>query len=761
MKQKILLFVLTLGYLFYTYAIITNNNMLGDILSPILLLTISGIVLKGFVVQQKNMKWFGWFITLSIFSWFLCDFWWGIQTLFLHCNPEESFITVYGYFLTNLFLFLAFIYAGYQDLKKMNKVQAMLDTLIVSTCIAILLWLFVFEQTNDKVLHLLSDPISMLSLITDVIIFAWIIICKFSNRNIKPPSYHRLLVTGGLIYVISDFIYFYCYFYSDYEPNSWIDGFYMVAFTLFALSSYSKVKGKSVPVPKKEGKICCKLGVEIFILFVPFVVLIFKRSQIQYVIILVVALLIYYVLINFTQKSIFQGKLIELQQKNVIELERKVDERTKEIIKILNTDFVSGLYSRRYFEAKLSEALKIIDRNEKVAILYIDQNKSRAIKHLYGKEISENLLKKVADTFKQIVSDHNGLIASHGDDIFVVMIKSCDADIVAGRVADQILARCNELFFVDNHAIRVTFNIGISCLPTNTIDAEDLIRNADIAMMQARAKGFNQIQLYNDKIGNLTYNRHRIELKLKKVEFDQEFFLYYQPQVYCNSGKLCGFETLIRWFDAGKNFIPPLDFIPVVEEIGLIVPLGYWIIENAAKQHAAWKAETGNDFRVSVNVSSKQLVEVDFVQRMINILKKYKVSPESFEIEITESQQIENNINILDTLNEIKKYGISIAIDDFGTGYSSLYYLKNIPADRIKIAKELIDNIEKDVYSSLIVQMVISIAKVKGIKVIAEGVETKSQWECLKELECDEIQGYYFAKPMPSDEVRIKWIDGK
>jgi EAL domain-containing protein (putative c-di-GMP-specific phosphodiesterase class I) len=190
----------------------------------------------------------------------------------------------------------------------------------------------------------------------------------------------------------------------------------------------------------------------------------------------------------------------------------------------------------------------------------------------------------------------------------------------------------------------------------------------------------------------------------------------------------------------------------------MIIPLGNWIIENAARQYALWKEKTGKDFRIAVNVSSKQLVEADFLVNLVNILNKYHVNPDFFEVEITESQQIENNINIQETLNEIKRKGISIAIDDFGTGYSSLHYIKSIPADRIKIAKELVDHIESDLYSHSIVQMVISVAKIKGIKVIAEGVETKEQWECLKSLGCDEIQGYYFAKPMPVEEIENNWI---
>ncbi|WP_261851302.1 putative bifunctional diguanylate cyclase/phosphodiesterase [Clostridium folliculivorans] len=764
MKKRICISVLTLVYLLYLYAIITNNNMIGDLLSPVLMLVISCVIFYGFVKKQEVaiLKWLGILLTLAAFSWFLCDIWWGIQTLVLHSNPEESFITVYGYSLTNLFLFLATAVAVREDIKKMNKIQAMLDAIIVSVNIAVLLWLFVFDQNSDKVVLLLNDKISMASLITDVIIYAWINVWAFSTRTIEPPLHHRVIVAGTLVFVITDFIYYYIYFYSDYKPNSWVDGAYVIAFSLMAASAVLKGKVKKekpdlIPVKAKK-RVCCKLGVELFILFVPVVVLIFKRNEIEYFVLLVMALLVYYVLINFTQKSLFQEKLLELEKKNVLELEKKVKERTEEITKLLNTDFVTGLYNRRYFEARLSKSLKNLRQDELISLLYIELNKSKSIKYLYGKDTAEKLLKNVSEALYQIVSKNGGFIATYGDDTFAVKIKGYDAEAVAEKIAMEIIDRCNELFFVDNHGIRVTLNIGTSCYPRDTLDENNLIKNADAAMTQARNKGFNRVQGYSDKIGKITDNSHMIEVKLKKVVFDKEFVLYYQPQVYCKDGSLSGFETLIRWFEGGTNFIPPLDFIPLAEENGIIVPLGYWIIENAAKQYALWKEKTGHDYRIAVNVSSKQLVEVDFVDRLEAILKKYDIKPELFEVEITETIQIESSINIQETLKELKKLGVSIAIDDFGTGYSSLYYLKNIPADRIKIAKELIDNVESDFYSKAIIQMVISVAKMKGNKVIAEGVETKEQWECLQKLDCDEIQGYYFAKPMPAGDIEEKWI---
>lgn len=735
---------------------------MGDVLSPSITLYLFLYIFYKFIIKAKDRKrWylFSWCISLAVFFWFLCDFWWAIQTIILHTDPEKNFITLYGYSITNVLLFMAMIFSGYHNIKIMNKIQALLDMMIVFVCFGVLLWLFVFDQKIENITLLISDPISLASVLIDAIIYFWINIWAFSTRGINPPVFHRLIVLAGLVFVVTDMAYYYIYFYKDYLPNTWLDGFYIISFSLVAIAANFRDSLSVISLPKdKKLKNKYKIGFEIVILIIPIIVFVFKRDQLQYVILLVVALLIYFVLLNYTQKNIFREKLLEMEKLNVIELEKKVEERTEEIVRILNRDFVTGLLSRRYFESKLSELINNVEKNEKIAVLYIDQNKSKAIKYLYGKETAENLIRELGKEIDRISKDLGGFAAAYGDDIFVAVFIGIDGDKYGNRTAKEIVNRCNSLFQVDNHEIRVTVNIGISCYPTDTKDSGDLIKNADIAMIQARAVGFNKIQIYNDKIGNLTYNKHRLELKLKKVEFDKEFCLYFQPQIAAETLEICGIESLIRWEESEGVFISPMDFIPVAEETGLIVPLGYWVIEMAARQYATWKIISKKRLRISVNVSYKQLIETNFVRTVFEIISRYKILPGEFEIEITESQEIEESINVIERLNELEKHGISIAIDDFGTGYSSINYLKKVPVNRIKIAKELIDRIENDAYSESIIKMVISSAKVKGIKVIAEGVETKEQFECLKKFGCDEIQGYFFAKPMPPGDLNEKWL---
>lgn len=499
---------------------------------------------------------------------------------------------------------------------------------------------------------------------------------------------------------------------------------------------------------------------EAIILIVPFLILVFKKDQTNYAIQLMISILIYYVLSNYAQKSILQEELLRLERNNVSELEEKVEERTKEIVRVMNTDIVTGLFNRRYFEEDLSRACELLGVNESIGLLYIDINKYKSIKAMYGKYKSEALLKEVGKRINKLINnfDESALLAAYGQDVFVLTLREDMLHEKGVSISKEIINKCTGKYHIENNDIVVTLNIGISCYPIDSGSYEDLIKNADSAMIYGRKLGSNNLFQFNENIGTYVYNRNNIEIKLKKVNFDREFCLYYQPQVMCDNGNIIGTEALIRWFTKDGKLIPPTEFIPITEESGQIIPLGYWIMEQAVRQQAIWKKSSSKEVRMAVNVSVKQLSDKEFIQRLVEILKKYNILPELFEIEITENIQLEGNTDILDNLKAIRNIGVSIAIDDFGTGYSSLYYLKNLPMDRIKIAKELINNIENDLYSHSIIRMVIEMAKSNGIKVIAEGVESKEQWECLRKLNCDEIQGYFFAKPMSGEELLSSWL---
>ena len=463
------------------------------------------------------------------------------------------------------------------------------------------------------------------------------------------------------------------------------------------------------------------------------------------------------------QRMVLKEKLQQMEQNYITELEERVEERTQEIVRIMNTDIVTGLYNRRYLEDYLVREGAALGINEGISLLYIELNKYNSIKSLYGVYVAEALLQECGSRISSVIAESGlpALIASYSEDIFVITIKAEEPQEQSLAIAKDIINKCIGRYHIERYDIVVALNIGSSCYPYDTLTYEDLIKNAASAMKHSRKKGDNQYFHFNETIGRYDFIRNNIEIELKKVEFDKDFRLFYQPQVSCDSGELIGAEALLRWQTKAGTYIPPNEFIPIAEESGQIIPLGYWVIENAVKQLVKWRKHSDKELRIAVNVSVIQLNENDFVSRINGILNKYRISPQNFEIEITENIPLDGNTEVLDNLVALRKLGISIAIDDFGTGYSSLYYLKNLPMDRIKIAKVLIDNIEKDPYSHSIIRMVIDMVKSNGIKVIAEGVESKEQWECLMKLHCDEIQGYYFAKPMPEQELIQGWLMDK
>jgi diguanylate cyclase (GGDEF)-like protein len=683
---------------------------------------------------------------------------WGVSSLILHTNPDENPLISYGYSGTNLFLFLTILYVGHMYLKQMNRIQVLLDTFITTICFSMVIWVFIFEQNVEKANVLQSDIIAMLSLASDMLILAFLSIWFFSMREKKASRFLNLTIVGVFIFVITDLIYYYQYFYLTYIPNSILDGAYVWSFSFLALGAGLKQYDHlDMQVYVRRENWTKRVKKELLYIIIPVVFFIFHPDETHYLIMMLVSIMLYYVFSTYIKANIYRDDLLKQEKEHNLDLELKINERTKEIVRIMNTDVITGLYNRRYLEEFLHELCEAQKNNEQILLLYIDQNKYRSIKAMFGRQISEELLKKVSDRILTVV-EHGGLLASYGDDVFVLVLHGEITYDNGMIIATNIIQNCSDVYHIEGHDIIVTMNIGIASFPTDSKHSEQLIKNADTAMMQARRIGFNHALRYDEKLGDYIDHKNKIELQLKKVKFDEEFQMYYQPQINCSDGSLIGFEALIRWITKQGVFIPPSDFIPITEETGLIIPLGYWIMDKTIAQLAEWKKSSTKKIKVAINVSVKQLNDREFLPRLESILKNYEVSPSQVEIEITENIEMEENIEILETLRKIYALGVSIAVDDFGTGYSSLNYLKKLPINRIKIAKELVDNIEKDSIDFSLINMVISIGKSRGIKVIAEGVETEEQWKCLNDIECDEIQGYYFAKPMPAKAIEEQWL---
>lgn len=745
-------------FVLYFIMILIKSDLGGNLLSPVVTAIVAWYLYLGYVKKAagRTMKAAGVFFFASVFVWVVCDAAWAVYSLLLGIDPEEMILTTYGYSLTNLFFLIWLIISGLQELKRWNMVQVLVDTLAISFSSMILIWLFFLNADRQNVILLQTDWVSAASIGIDFVIIIWTIIWFFSIRSGKIPRYMRYSPLGAVLFALMDIVYYYQFFYTEYEPNSLLDGGYIIAFMLMGISGYLKSVQKeqgAIALDNKGGK-----SKGFILLVAPVVIVLFKGFEVEYLLLLVVTILLHFMFSAFTQKNIFRDELLEKEKELNAKLERKVAERTIELNAMLDKDVVTGLQSRRSFLRNLRETIGELDDQSNLILFYIDLNRYKMIKTMFGNYVGEQVLSEVGATLQARFEKDGAMLASYGEDVFVLLLKGNFTYEKGEAIAVEITETCSRIYRVDGYDIRVTLNTGLAIYPTDSATKAELIRHADIAMSEARKNGYNKVQSFDHELEARVSRKNRIELLLKKACFDEEFSLHYQPQVTIEKGEIYGMEALLRWKTPDGTMISPGEFIPIAEETGYIIPIGYWVMERALEQLAKWDNLCDGDYKMAVNVSAKQLLERDFIQNLSEMLIRYQIDPARLEIEITESSQLEENREIKSKLFRIHEMGISIAMDDFGTGYSSLYYLKHLPIDRIKIAKPLIDKIETDIYDNTIVQTAITVAKTRNMKTIAEGVETKEQWECLKAIHCDEVQGYYFARPMPAAEIFEKWL---
>jgi diguanylate cyclase (GGDEF)-like protein/PAS domain S-box-containing protein len=388
-------------------------------------------------------------------------------------------------------------------------------------------------------------------------------------------------------------------------------------------------------------------------------------------------------------------------------------------------------------------------RGEKVAVMFIDLDQFKAINDSFGHSFGDILLREVA---RRIQDGGRGqdTVARVGGDEFVVLLSSAkdpaDAAIAAGRV----MARLNENFVIQGQSLNVSCSIGISMFPEHGADSETLIRNADAATYRAKSDGRNKVRFFTNEMNAEALERLTMDKNLRLALDREEFFLVYQPQVEIETGRITGFEALIRWQHPELGLVPPDRFISIAENNGLIVPIGEWVLRTACAQARRWQDAGLAAVPVAVNVSAVQFRQEGFTALVRRVLTETGLSAGSLELELTESLLLSNVDLVFATLQDLKEMGLQLAIDDFGTGYSSLSYLKRFPVDKLKIDRTFIRDIAVDSDDAAITTAIISMAKNLRLNVIAEGVETEEQMSFLREHKCDEIQGYYFSRPVPA-----------
>jgi diguanylate cyclase (GGDEF)-like protein/PAS domain S-box-containing protein len=410
-------------------------------------------------------------------------------------------------------------------------------------------------------------------------------------------------------------------------------------------------------------------------------------------------------------------------------------------------DALTGLPNRTMLHNHLQRAIQIPrQKSALTAVVFVDLDQFKYINDSLGHQIGDELLKTVAQRLVSCVRDSD-MVARQGGDEFVLVLENQADENSITEVMQRILTAVAKPWRAGDREFHITSSIGISRYPTDGRDVETLLKNADSAMYKAKERGRNNFQFFARWMDTQVSNRLEMLVSLRQALDKDEFKLFYQPKVSIADGSIIGAEALIRWQSPEQGMVAPDRFIPFAEEAGLIVPIGEWVLRTACAQNKAWQEAGLLQIPVAVNLSPRQLDQSlpDFVRK---VLTESALSAQWLELEITENVVMKDAEKTVATLNALKQLGLKISVDDFGTGYSSLSYLRRFPVDALKIDKSFVRDIARDADSAAIVKAVISLAHILNLRVIAEGVEDHEQYNFLRQNGCDEVQGYYFGKPM-------------
>ncbi len=419
---------------------------------------------------------------------------------------------------------------------------------------------------------------------------------------------------------------------------------------------------------------------------------------------------------------------------------------------LASKDALTGLSNRIHFIDIFKTMVFSADSDEEIALLFIDLNDFKLINENNSHAIGDEILRYTAALLQSSLRDTD-ILARYGGDEFVIALKGKKADSISKRVFNRIFEKLKKPIFVNDLELNITLSIGIAFYPQDGIDSNALIRHAEMAMYDAKRERNNSVQYYDISLREMVRDTFIMKNSLRNAIRDGEIYLAYQPIVDTFSGKIKGVEALARWLSPRMGQVPPDKFIAVAEEAGLIGEIGEWILLEACRQQVRLQTQGFPDLFMAVNISVIQLESPKFIDIVKHAIAESGIKPQHLEIEVTESIQVNNTEECIERLNQLKALGVTIAMDDFGTGYSSLAQLSRLPLDKLKIDRSFIIDFESNIP---LIGIIMAMANSLHLKVVAEGVETEAQYQCLKESKCDLVQGYLFSVPLSPKELSVK-----
>jgi diguanylate cyclase (GGDEF)-like protein len=458
----------------------------------------------------------------------------------------------------------------------------------------------------------------------------------------------------------------------------------------------------------------------------------------------------------------FNEMLAQIQVRDA-ELKHELAERQRaeeRLDHLANYDTVTGLPNRYYFNERLSMALsKANQSHEAVALMFLDLDNFKVVNDTLGHHVGDEVLQYVAHRLQRVLRPGEAICRVGGDEFAVILENLTDSS-QATLVAEKCIKALSGVIDFNGNDVYVSVSIGVSLYPQDTTDMHELLKNADTAMYHAKARGKNTSQLFLPEMKGIAQKRLTVETSLRRAIERDEFQLHYQPLIELPGRSLVGVEALIRWMHPELGVVQPMEFIPLAEETGLIVPIGAWVLRTACAQARAWNDMGMKPIRMAVNLSGRQFKEDNIVEVIFTALRESRLDPQLLELELTESTLMDSDSATLAKLHELNRAGIKLSVDDFGTGYSSMASLKNFPISVLKVDRSFVRDLPLGGGNAAITEAIIAMAKSLKIDVTAEGVETEEQARFFEEKNCNRCQGFYFSRPVPALEITALLQEG-
>ncbi len=712
---------------------------------------------------------FNWLITaFGIGVWGLSDLAWSVLSVLPGGAPERSVPLMYSYLALNASLLSSIIYIAVHRRNRETFPQFVVDFAALLVAFGAFLWFaFLRGAFGSTVAADHAYISSVLAIALDVLVATVSVAVFLSLERSLVPAFLKVAFIACLAFALLDVLYVRAFLTDSYEPNRLIDSLYLVVILVLGSAAALSLDGEPV-TESLRGEAVSPRGVikrsAFLLLFTAVAAVTGLVSAGEVVFFLVVALA--HQTLSLFLRRIGQGaaEMRETARRNEL-LEARIADRTRELRtlnqtleNLLKKDATTGQYNRKYFLEKTDEWIGTGDRTpeddpcegQKVWLLILDFDRFKTVNDSYGHDVGDQSL-RVAGKRLEALSNDRTVFARLGGDEFGFLCRRCpneSIDPLVRTVADLV----SEPIKVGAFTIHLSVSVGAASWPDHALSRSDLMRHADIALYIAKRKRGDCVA-YFDSSANAGIERgHQIDLALGKAEFDREFTLVYQPQIAVGGRRLVGMEALVRWNSPELGDVRPDEFIPIAEENGVILPLSDWIMEKALAQITVWNRAYGKNLRMGINVSPLQLDDTLFLPRLEETIRAIGAKCEWVNLEFTERSAMKEERFIVNVFKRLSELGIVSSMDDFGTGYSSLSYLKRFEIDYLKIAKQLIDGIATSETEREIVQAIIMMSTALGLRTIAEGVEDEPQLRILEALGCDEIQGYYFGKPVPPEE---------